>query len=203
MLIVGLTGGIGSGKSTVAEQFAQHNIEIIDTDIISREVVDSDPKVLKEIVNKFGKEILNTDGSLNRKSLASIIFSDKEKKEYLEHILHPRIRATALKRMHTAKGPYCIVIVPLLVETKFYNFVDKVLVIDAASDLQLERVSKRDKISKEEAKLIIKAQTTREERLNRADDIIDNNLSLDEIKEAVEKLHKQYLTIAKKDKFKG
>jgi len=197
MLVVGLTGGIGSGKSTVAELFAEKNVPIIDTDIISRQIIQPEQPAFKEVVNHFGKSILQPDQQINRKLLREIIFNKPAEKVWLENLLHPIIRAEMVKQINSHYTPYCIAVIPLLIESKFNPMVQRILVVDATEDLQLARVKQRDSLSDELASSILKTQASRVERLKCADDIINNNGKLNDLKLQVQKLHLNYLTLAK------
>lgn len=196
MLTIGLTGGVGSGKSTVAKYFAELGIDIIDTDEIAREVVNPDSDALKEITAHFGPTILNPDKTLDRKKLRSIIFKNKMEREWLEQLLHPLIRKKTQEKIRQSHSPYCVVVIPLLVETAPNTFIQRVLVIDAPEEQQLLRIQKRDDITKTDAEAIIKAQASRENRLAKADDIIKNHDDIDDLKRQVIKLHEFYLSIA-------
>lgn len=195
MLTIALTGGIGSGKSSVCKLFAQHHIPIIDTDEISREIVEPGQPALEAIVSSFGPDVLNSSGSLNRKQLASIVFKSSEKRQQLEIILHPRIRDIVQQRIKQLTSPYCIIAIPLLFETSQQQVYDRILVIDCNVELQIQRVLQRDQRSREEIEAIIAAQVDRQQRLQLADDIIDNNYGLKELSEQVDLLHQKYISL--------
>lgn len=197
MLVIGLTGGIGSGKTTVADLFAEHGIPIIDADVLAREVTLPDQPAFIAIVNHFGKAILLPDGTLNRKQLRQIIFDHANEKSWLEKLLHPLIRQILETRIKTLPGPYCIAVVPLLLEVTPYPFIDRILVIDAPTSLQIERVGKRDQVSADLVESIMKTQMKREHRLEKAHDVILNDGDLSHLATQVENLHKKYLAIAK------
>ena len=196
MLRIGLTGGIGSGKSTVAALFAGHGVPVIDTDMIARELVAPGQPALAEIAREFGNELLDTHGQLDRARLRQRVFDDPAARRRLEAILHPRIRATVQDRLTTLDAPYCLIVVPLLVETKFDELVDRVLVVDVGEDRQRERVSRRDGVSTDAANQIIAAQTSRQERLAQADDVIYNDGRIDDLESEVGRLHAQYVALA-------
>lgn len=198
MLKVGLTGGIASGKSTVAELFSNYGIPIIDADLIARELIEPDQEAFEDIIQTFGDQVLNVDGSLNRPILRQLIFSDAVVKQKLERILHPRIRQKLLEQSQACNTIYCIMAIPLLVEADMTDLVDHVLVIDLEPALQLERLCQRDNISETEAQDSINSQCDRQQRLAISDDIIVNNGSMDSLKQHVEKLHQDYLSLAKK-----
>lgn len=193
MLKIALTGGIGSGKSTVAKLFADLGVDVIDADSIAHQLVTSGKPALKLIVDHFGTKFLDKNGKLDRKQLRELIFHDAKQKKWLEQLLHPLIYQEMEKRINKVKSPYCILVIPLLFETACPKFVDRVLVIDTKEELQIQRIIKRDKLPIEEINLIISAQASRETRLQQADDIIINNGSLANLKEQVKKLHQKYI----------
>jgi dephospho-CoA kinase len=194
-LRIGLTGGIASGKSAVADMFAKLGATVIDTDVIAREVVEPGQPGLSRVIEAFGTDILQEDGTLNRKALRERVFAAPANKTRLEAILHPLIRAATLAAADQTKATanYQIFVVPLLLESGFVELVDRVLVVDCAIDVQIARVIARDDTSAESAATIIAAQASRTERLARADDVIDNSGTLAELEPAVRELHQQYL----------
>lgn len=196
MLIVGLTGGIGSGKSTVAQLFAERGVPIIDTDLIAKELTQKDQPAFSSIVKHFGESILNTEGNVNRAQLRDIIFSNPKERLWLEHLLHPLIRKEMEKRIAELHAPYCIVVVPLLFEVEFYSQINRILVVDAPEHLQISRVRSRDKISQEKIEAIIKSQASRHSRVARAHDVIINEDDLSKLLPQVEKLHQMYLKMS-------
>ncbi len=193
-LKIGLTGGIGSGKTTVCKLFADVAIPIIDADIIARQLVEPGQPALEEIIRQFGSDVLS-NGVLDRKKLGKIIFADKEKKDRLESILHPAIHQRLKQQASSQQSPYCILAIPLLFETGMENLVDRILVIDCPVELQHERVKQRDNLDEEQIARIIASQISREDRLNLADDIIDNSKSAIELAEQVKNLHNLYLSL--------
>lgn len=199
--VVGLTGGIGSGKSTIADEFAALDVPIIDADIVAREVVAKGSPLLAQITEHFGQAILSENGELNRSELRKIIFSKPQEKTWLNNLLHPAIRIEMLKQLDTVNFPYALWVVPLLIENKLTEFCDRVLVVDVLPEIQLERTLKRDQSNIETIKNIIQSQASREDRLKYADDVIENNLPLSDnqvnIQQQVQKLHTQYLILAK------
>jgi len=195
-LRVGLTGGIASGKSIVADMFSARGIPVIDTDLIAREVVRPGEPGLREVVSEFGSEYLHADGTLNRGLLRQKVFADPRSRARLESILHPLIRAATLAQAHNAGGPYQVFAVPLLAETDFADFVDRVLVVDCPLEIRRERLLARDNESEETVDNILNAQAGRSERLDIADDIIVNDGALEETERAVEELHRRYLAIS-------
>ena len=196
-LVIGLTGGIGSGKTLVSDLFASFGIDIIDADIIARQVVDPGTPALDKIVEKLGPEMLDHQGNLNRKAMREQVFSNSELKSWLNNLLHPLIREEMIRQTQQAGSPYCILAVPLLVENGLNAMVDRVAVVDVGETLQLARASTRDGQSEAQIKQIMQAQATRAQRLAVADDVIDNNLSPENTKIQVEKLHNNYLDIVK------
>lgn len=193
---VALTGGIGSGKSTVANAFAACGVNVIDADIIAREVVEPGTPALGAIVEHFGPQMLLADGSLDRRRLREKIFSQPEEKQWLNVLLHPQIQQETQRRMRQATSAYVLWVVPLLVENKLWTRADRVLVVDVSKETQLARTVARDGVSRQHAENILAAQATREARLAVADDVIDNNGSPDTLAGDVARLHQRYLTLA-------
>ena len=196
MLTVGLTGGIGSGKSTATEQFAQLGVPIIDADVIAREVVEPGTPALEQIVAAFGEKILDSKGRLDRGALRNLVFSQQEFKSQLEDIVHPRIHAQILARLEELTTPYCIVVIPLLAESKRTYPLDRILVIDVPAAVQLERTVARDRQPAHKIDQIIQSQASREARLQLADDIIENTGDPSELVEKVCQLHEKYTRLA-------
>jgi dephospho-CoA kinase len=197
-LIVGLTGGIGSGKSTVAKAFMALGIDSVDADYASRAVVEPGMQALKAIEEHFGPELILADGTLNRAALRSIIFSDVQQKTWLETLLHPLIRDWILNRLQAslASCPYVILESPLLFETDQHELVSTVLMVDVPVKLQIERATARDGNTPEQIQSIINAQMSREDKCNRADIVFDNSLREDSIASRVLQLHQQFLAKA-------
>jgi dephospho-CoA kinase len=190
---VGLTGGIASGKTTVAAFFAELGAGLLDTDEVAREVVAVGEPGLEAIVTAFGTAILLDAGGLDRGSLREIVFDDTDARRKLEAILHPLIRARTRTQLDALQAPYAMVVVPLLIETDFSEIVNRVLVVDCPRDLQLRRLIQRDQISAEDAEAMVAAQVDRETRRARADDIIDSSQSLATIRDRSTALHADYL----------
>lgn len=202
MLVIGLTGGIGSGKTTVAKLFQEKGITVIDTDQLAREVIERGSPALESIKKYFGNSILNSDQSLNRNALRKIIFQNDEKRIWLEKLLHPLIRHELKKQIQYATSAYCIVVIPLLFETDPNPLIDRILVVDSSEENQINRTCMRDNSSIEEVKAILKTQVERTKRLALADDVIINNHSIDDLAVEVNKIHKLYTRIAQKNSFK-
>ncbi len=195
-LVIGLTGGIGSGKSTVADLFQQKGITVIDTDLLSRKLTQPGQPALAAIRAKLGDAIIEADGSMNRAALRKLIFTDETKRRWLEDLLHPLIRAEMEKRIEQATSPYCIAVIPLLFETRPNPLIQRVLVVDAPIDLQIARTVERDHASPEAISAILKTQVDRETRLSKADDVINNQGSLEALIAQVNALHEKYLSLA-------
>ena len=197
MYVVAITGGIGSGKTTVANQFAALGIEVVDADLIAREVVAPGTPALAAIVNHFGPEILTEQGLLDRRALRERIFSDPAAKSWLNALLHPIIRSEMLRQCAAASSPYCLLVVPLLVENRLTELADRVLVIDVDEATQIERTCRRDGVSREQAQAILASQANRSERLAMADDVLDNQSGTTEtIRARILALHETYLAFA-------
>lgn len=196
MLKVGLTGGIGCGKSTVCNLFAQHGIPIIDADIIARQLVEPGQPALCVLAEKFGTDILNLDGSLDRAKLRTMVFADAEKKRQLDDLMHPLVYDRINSEMNVLSGDYCIVAVPLLLETGKAEMFDKILVIDCSVETQIQRVSCRDGLDREQILRIIATQISRDERLKMAHEVIDNSTTLTQLAKQVEKLHNSLIFLA-------
>jgi dephospho-CoA kinase len=192
--IVGLTGGIGSGKSTVAKAFSQLGISSVDADQASRAVVEPGMPALASIANHFANtNIILADGQLNRPLLRDIIFSNADEKKWLETLLHPLIRDWIVSQLQAARGDYVILESPLLFETDQHQLVDTVLLVDIPVELQLERASSRDGNNAEQIQRIIDAQMSRDDRCARADWVLDNTQPLDSLEGSVLKLHQQFV----------
>jgi dephospho-CoA kinase len=194
---VGLTGGIGCGKTTVSKLFSGLNVPVIDADVVAHNLVEPGQPALGEICKVFGGEILQADGSLDRHYLKEIVFSTPQKKQILEAILHPLVFAAMQEQIGQLDGPYCIVSIPLLFETHRADFVDRILVVDCPVETQVARIKCRDNLTDARIQSIIASQVSREFRLSHADDIIDNSeATYDWLAESVKKLHNLYLSIS-------
>ena len=200
MFVVGLTGGIGSGKSTVAGMFAALEIDLIDADVAAREVVAPGTPALAEIVEHFGPDILMADGSLDRRGLRRIIFHQRQEKHWLETLLHPLIRRWLTQQISDRRSAYCLLISPLLLETGQAEMVDRILVVDVSVETQIARTLARDGGEESTVRAIIASQIGRNQRLEHGDDIIDNDLPLQTLRQRVETLHQQYLAMAKAER---
>jgi len=194
-LRIGLTGGIASGKTTVANFFADLGVPVIDSDVIAREVVARGAPALAEIRAEFGDEVFDDD-MLDRKAMRKLVFADDSKRRRLESILHPRIREAALIQARAVTAPYMIIVVPLLVESPMKEFMDRVLVVDCSEEVQLSRLKARDTEDDEQARRIIAAQASRDERLAIADDVLLNDAGLEQTRARIEALHKEYLELS-------
>ena len=200
MFVIALTGGIGSGKTTVSDIFKSKNIPIIDTDLIARQIVEQGRPAYDEVIKEFGIEILNSDKTINREYLRKLVFSSEEKRVQLEKILHPLIWDEVALQIAKLKSSYCIVVVPLLVENlqndKPIKF-DRILVIDTTEELQLKRSIQRDNSNETMIKKIMKNQVSRQTRLDTADDVILNIDNLDSLTRDIQNLHAQYIELSK------
>ena len=193
---VALTGGIASGKSTVADLFADLGVPVIDTDLIARQVVAPGQPALEEIVARFGPGVLDAEGGLDRRRMRERIFADPEARRGLEAILHPAIRAEMERQSAAAGGAYQLLVIPLLAEGGRRDHVDRVLLVDVPEELQLERLAGRDRVTADQARASLEAQATRAQRLEIADDVISNTGPVDELRSKVAALHRKYLALA-------
>ena len=193
--ILGLTGGIGSGKSAAAEHFAALGVHVVDADDAARWVVEPGRPALDRIVQHFGDGVLQADKQLNRGALRSLIFSDPQQRRWLEALLHPLIREEIAHSLAQAQSPYAILVSPLLIESGQHATTQRVLVIDAPQALQIQRTLRRDNTSEAQVQAILNAQASREERLRHADDVLVNDTDLKTLKTEVERLHHFYLTL--------
>lgn len=195
--LIGLTGGIGSGKTTVANLFAEHGASIVDTDAIAHSLTRPGGEAIALIRDAFGESCITADGALDRPYMRQLIFSDAAAKQRLEAILHPMIREHMLAQAHAAVSPYSLLVIPLLFEAGNYlGVVQRVLVIDSDDAIRIERTMQRSKLSEQEVRTIMAQQISREERLQRADDIILNNDGMDELRQQVLQLHQQYTALS-------
>lgn len=198
--VVGLTGGIASGKTTVANLFNQHfGIEIVDADVIAREVVEPNSPGLNAIEAKFGSEILLSDGALNRAKLREVIFSEPTAKEWLNALLHPMIREKMLSDLSRVRSEYALLVIPLMVENNLQILADKVLVVDVDEETQLARTMARDHIDRQQAESILASQASRQQRLASADYVIKNNTENQKLLPQITELHKKFLEMSRED----
>jgi dephospho-CoA kinase len=196
--IVALTGGIGSGKSLVSDAFMDLGATVVDTDRIARQLTAAGGAALPEVAVQFGEEMLLPDGSLDRDRMRELVFRDPQARQRLELVLHPMIRAQAGNEIRSAKGPYVILVVPLLVETGGYReLAARTLVVDCDEELQVERVMRRNDLSRDQALAIMRTQVSRQERLARADDVITNEGRPEDIQPQIARLHDKYLRLAR------
>lgn len=196
-LRVALTGGIASGKSTVADLFARLGVPVIDTDVIAREVVEPGTPALREVVSAFGPGILGADGRMDRRRMRERIFADRDTQRRLEAILHPAIRAAMERRSQAAGGDYQVLVIPLFAEGGRRDHVDRVLLVDVPEELQIQRLMLRDGVTHEQARASLNAQATRAQRLAMADDVIRNTGHPAELEDRVAELHEKYVTISR------
>lgn len=196
-LIVGLTGGIASGKSVVASSFERLGVNVIDADQIAREIVEPGRPALEEIRRRFGDEIVDEDGRLRRRVLRKIIFDDEQARRDLETIMHPRIREALAEKSRAAKSEYCILVVPLLIKSGMSDLVHRILVVDAPESVQVERLTARDDIDETLARKMIAAQDTRSLRLEAADDVLVNTGPYKDIADLAAALHSGYSRLAR------
>jgi len=196
-LVVGLTGGIGSGKSAAADAFARLGATVVDTDAIAHELTAPGGAAIAEVARQFGKAFVDASGAMDRKRMRDLVFNDAEEKQRLEALLHPMIRAESQRRVAAAAGPYVVLVVPLLIESAGYRErVGRVLVVDCPEALQLARVRQRSGLSDVEVKRVIASQIQRERRLAAADDVIDNSGTIAALQQQVRRLHDKYLALA-------
>jgi len=194
-MIVGLTGGIGSGKTAVSDLFQDLGITIVDADLASRVVVEKGREELNKIAEHFGEDILTSDGELDRAKLREVIFNSEEEKLWLESLLHPAIASQIQRELDSSSSPYTILVSPLLLETNQKNFCSTVLVVDVPVETQIERTSKRDNVSEEQIKSIIASQIDRDSRLEQADEVILNDGSIQSLETKVQELHKKFISL--------
>lgn len=205
--VVGLTGGIGSGKSTIAELFAALNVPVVDADIVARQVVAKGSPLLDKITEHFGVGILTENQELNRAALREKIFQNEQEKQWLNQLLHPTIRAEMLQQLQQQTANYVLFVVPLLIENNLTALCDRILVVDVSPEIQLQRASNRDNNNPELIQQIINSQVSRSERLAVADDVINNEGKLEEnlphLQQQVSELHQKYLHLAKQKREKN
>ena len=195
-LLIGLTGGIASGKSTVAQRFMDLDVPVIDADVAARAVVAPGKPGFEQVISRFGPAIVAANGELDRRALRELVFSDPDSRRDLEVILHPLIRADMDRSAAAAVGPYIVMAIPLLIEGGSRDRVDRILVVDVDEAVQLQRVMARDRCSLDEAQAILAAQAPRSARLAVADDVLPNTGTVTDLRQAVDRLHERYLSLA-------
>jgi dephospho-CoA kinase len=193
MLIIGLTGGIGSGKSVASDKFKSLGITIVDADVASRTVVEPGKPALKEIEDHFGSGIITAEGKLDRNNLREIIATDPEERKWLESVLHPKIGEQITKEISESTSVYTLFVAPLLLETNSQEMCSRVVVVDVPKDVQILRTAKRDKVSPNQVEQMVAAQMEREKRLEKADDVLLNSGTIEDLEKQVEELHKKYI----------
>ncbi len=198
MLRVGLTGGIGSGKSEVARGFAELGVPIIDTDKIARALTQTGEPGYHAVARVFGQTVMDRYGQIDRQRLRERVFSYADERKKLEAVLHPLIRAETERQVTRLKAPYCVIVVPLLFEAGFDDLVDRVLVVDADETAQIQRVGERDGMTPEKVRAVIASQLPRQIRRNRADDLISNESTIEALKASVHTLHQRYLALSER-----
>ena len=198
MFVLGITGGIGSGKTAVTDIFSELNIDVIDADIASRKAVEKGSSSFKEIEDHFGSEIILNDGNLDRQKLREVIFDKEEEKDWLEKLLHPQILKIIKSELAESRPSYTILVSPLLFETGQYKLCSRTLLVDVEEKLQIARASKRDNVSEEQIKSIIEAQMPRSEKISLANDIVINNGTLEDLRKEIISLHNNYLKLSDK-----
>ncbi|MGF1614926.1 MAG: dephospho-CoA kinase [Gammaproteobacteria bacterium] len=198
-MVVGLTGGIASGKTTVADLLASFGVPVIDADVLARELVRAGKPAFDEVVTTFGRDILDAQGGLDRGRLRTLVFADPEKRRRLEAILHPRVRAEMRRRVRAIAAPYCVLSIPLLLESGQQDLVDRIVVVEAPLGLQIARAQRRDGTDTQTLEAMVNAQASRTARRAAADDIIDNSGDLAELRAQVMMLHVRYLQLAAAD----
>lgn len=196
-LVIGVTGGIGSGKTAVTDFFAAQGITIVDADLAARVVVEPGRPALERIAERHGSDILDANGNLDRRMLREIIFKDDSERVWLEQLLHPLIRDQILLELEQSQSAYTIMVSPLLVETDQHVLTHRILVVDVPVELQIERTMARDTMTEEQTRAIIQKQASREQRLTKADDVVDNSGSVEQLHQQLEQFHQTYLGLAK------
>ncbi len=196
MLIIGLTGGIGSGKSVASDKFKSLGVAVVDADVASRTVVEPGKPALKEIQDHFGSGIITTEGKLDRNKLREIIATDAEERKWLESVLHPKIGEQITKEISESTSVYTLFVAPLLLETNSQEMCSRVVVVDVPKDVQIQRTAIRDKVSSNQVEQMVAAQMKREKRLEKADDVLLNNGTIEDLEKQVEELHKKYIQMA-------
>jgi len=200
MLRIGLTGGIGSGKSSAAAMFARRGVPVIDADEIAKQLVAPGQPAYERIIQRFGKEFVDANGFIDRGRLRRHVFGDPASRRELEAILHPRVRQQIQRQLRALRAPYCVIVIPLIFEANQQDLVDRILVIDAAEDTQVQRVAARSSLTEDEIRKIIAAQIGRNVRLRQAHDVITNEGELEQLEERVDAFHTRYLDLAREQR---
>jgi dephospho-CoA kinase len=195
-LTVGITGGIGSGKTAVSDRFKKLGITVVDADVVAREVVEPGTHALVAIEDHFGAAVIGMDGCLDRAYLRSQVFADDDERNWLNGLLHPLIGERIMTQIQNSESPYTVLVSPLLIETAQRNLCDRILVVDVTEEAQVERASARDNNDPEQIRKIMATQTGRKERLEHADDVLVNSGTLEDLDQQVTRLHQQYLALA-------
>ncbi len=196
MFVVGLTGGIGSGKTVASDRFEELGVKVVDADIASRVVVEIGKPALSSIEGEFGSDVISDDGSLNRAKLREIIFKDDEAKSWLESLLHPLIGQHILDEIASATSRYVILVSPLLFETTQFQMCNRTLLIDVPKDIQILRTAKRDKVPESQVEKIIASQMDRDQKISKADDVIVNDGEIGDLISKIDKIHQRYIELA-------
>ncbi|PKM22624.1 MAG: dephospho-CoA kinase [Gammaproteobacteria bacterium HGW-Gammaproteobacteria-14] len=196
MLVIGLTGGIGSGKTAASDYLADKQITVVDADLASRIIVEPGQPALEAIRQRFGEQVIQVDGSLDRRALREIVFADSTARRDLEGITHPAIAAEIIRQLQQSSSPYTVLVSPLLLESSQHTLVQRILLIDVPEELQLERTIHRDGVDEAQVRAIMAAQMSREDKRRRADDIVVNDTDLTQLHRQLDKLHQQYLKMA-------
>lgn len=196
MLVIGLTGGIGSGKTAATDRFKSHGITIVDADIVARQIVEPGTPALTKIREHFGDNVISSDGQLDRRALREIVFANPEERKWLEALTHPLIGQEIFRQLQASQSPYTLLVSPLLFESGQSRMASRVVLVDAPIEAQISRTVQRDNTTEAGARAIVEAQMSREQRLSKADDIIHNDQNLDHLYAQVDALHQQYLVLA-------
>lgn len=196
MLVIGLTGGIGSGKTAATDRFKTHGITVVDADIVARQVVEPGTLALAKIREHFGTQVITSDGQLNRRALREIVFAHPEERKWLEELTHPLIGQEIFRQLHASQSPYTLLVSPLLFESGQSRMTSRVVLVDAPIESQINRTVARDNTTEAGARAIVEAQMPREQRISKADDIIINDQDLPHLYQQVDALHVKYLDLA-------
>src|SRR5690554_149367 len=198
MLVIGLTGGIGNNKTAASDYLATQNINIVDADVVARLVVEPGQPALQAIEQHFNNHVIQSDGTLDRRALRAIVFTDPNARKELEAITHPAIGMEILRQLQASNSPYTLLVSPLLLENSQHKMAQRILLIDVPEELQLARTSNRDQVDEAQVKAIMAAQMSREEKRHRADDIVLNDADLANLHRQLDDLHQQYLEMARR-----